>query len=567
MASSKRRRTSYLSEEDIRQILENEDLALSDTEPDYPNDDSDDDIEVQPTNVDDFEEDITSDDEDVTVVNPHPIRKNVLPSLSDTINEENYDPLPLQTPQTYRYTSRDKQITYSWTTEKSVVGRRGSENVIRNKPGPERSVARDHEDITPLEAFELFFTDNMITNITECTNKKIDVFRDKYGEKLEADDKITHIKPTTPNEIRAFLGLMYMREAMKLNLRNIHDVFYHKSSNDSFRATMSRKRFSFFCVAIQFDDASSRQERWKEDRFTAIRDIFEGFNHNCAKARVPSEYLAIDETLYPYRGSIKLRQYNPNKPAKYGLLYRSILDSTIPYTYFTLPYAGKPEAPNQYYVTGTDKYTEYFVESLKKQVDISGRNISMDRYFTSVSIAKYLLANKITLVGTMRSGRVGIPNEMKEIKQREDLFTMYAFTEDNKLLLVSYVVKKKSGKRNVLVLSTMHKDVKVTKDARLKPHVIAFYDRTKGGVDVMDMIAGNYTTKFKTRRWTMNTLAYILDTAKTNSLTIFRDLHPNTRMSSFEFVWDLTQSLIKSHVVTRQQNPLGLQQPSLAAIK
>ena len=175
-------------------------------------------------------------------------------------------------------------------------------------------------------------------------------------------------------------------------------------------------------------------------------------------------------------------------------------------------------------------------------MDISGRNISMDRYFTSVSIAKYLLANKITLVGTMRSGRVGIPNEMKEIKQREDLSTMYAFTEDNKLLLVSYVVKKKSGKRNVLVLSTMHKDVKETKDARLKPHVIAFYDRTKGGVDVMDMIAGNYTTKFKTRRWTMNTLAYILDTAKTNTLTIFRDLHPNTRMSSFEFVWDLAQS-------------------------
>ena len=87
MASSKRRRTSYLSEEDIRQILENEDLALSDTEPDYPNDDSDDDIEVQPTNVDDFEEDITCDDEDVTVVNPHPIRKNVLPSLSDTMKK------------------------------------------------------------------------------------------------------------------------------------------------------------------------------------------------------------------------------------------------------------------------------------------------------------------------------------------------------------------------------------------------------------------------------------------------------------------------------------------------
>ena len=35
----------------------------------------------------------------------------------------------------------------------------------------------------------------------------------------------------------------------------------------------------------------------------------------------------------------------------------------------------------------------------------------------------------------------------------------------------------------------MHKNVLTPRDERKKNHVITFYDRTKGGVDVMDMMA------------------------------------------------------------------------------
>ena len=59
--------------------------------------------------------------------------------------------------------------------------------------------------------------------------------------------------------------------------------------------------------------------------------------------RCPSALLAVDETLYPYMGHIGFKQYNPQKPAKYGLLYRSLCDSTVTYTYFSLAYAGKTE--------------------------------------------------------------------------------------------------------------------------------------------------------------------------------------------------------------------------------
>ena len=47
-------------------------------------------------------------------------------------------------------------------------------------------------------------------------------------------------------------------------------------------------------------------------------------------------YVDIDETLYPYRGHICIKQYNLNKPAKDGFLYHSLYDSLVQYTYFTL---------------------------------------------------------------------------------------------------------------------------------------------------------------------------------------------------------------------------------------
>ena len=71
------------------------------------------------------------------------------------------------------------------------------------------------------------------------------------------------------------------------------------------------------------------------DKFACMRSFFESFNKNISKFHYPSSYLAVNKTLYPYRGRIGFKQYNPSKPAKYGLLYRSLCDATVPYTYFS----------------------------------------------------------------------------------------------------------------------------------------------------------------------------------------------------------------------------------------
>ena len=136
----------------------------------------------------------------------------------------------------------------------------------------------------------------------------------------------------------------------------------------------------------------------------------------------------------------------------------------------------------------------------------------------------------MTVVGAMRSNRAGFPKEMKEIKSRESPSTLYTYNTDIKSVLVSYVIKTKPGVKNVLVLSSMHRNALTTRDERKKPHVITFYDRTKGGVDVMDMMAGIHTTRFKSRRWTMNALAYVLDTERTNMFTLWNEIYSDNKM-------------------------------------
>ena len=101
------------------------------------------------------------------------------------------------------------------------------------------------------------------------------------------------------------------------------------------------------------------------------------------------------------------------------MLYRSISDGTVSYTYFNLLYCGKPRKEgSQFYITGTDENTINLVKNLSKNVDLNGRNIPIDRYFTSISFAKHILAKNITVVGTLRANRKGIHKELVDMKKR-----------------------------------------------------------------------------------------------------------------------------------------------------
>ena len=72
----------------------------------------------------------------------------------------------------------------------------------------------------------------------------------------------------------------------------------------------------------------------------------------------------------------------------------------------------------------------------------------MDRYFTSVPLAKWASENNFTVVGTMRLDRIGLANEIKTMKGREEKPTKCLYQIDGDSILLSYVDKKMWEKKH-----------------------------------------------------------------------------------------------------------------------
>ena len=55
----------------------------------------------------------------------------------------------------------------------------------------------------------------------------------------------------------------------------------------------------------------------------------------------------------------------------------------------------------------------------------------------------------------------------------------------------------------------------------------------------------------------MNALAYVLDIVRTNMFTLWKEIHSDNKMGSFDFVWKLSEDLIKPRIQSRYQNVTG----------
>ena len=460
-----------------------------------------------------------------------------------------------------------------WTsTPPTSVGRQSATNIIK---GPCHELRYTQNLTDELSVFESLFDDEIKERIILCTNRKIDSIvkqlKEKKLKKFDSSKNNYWKKPLDKIELRAFIGLIYFRGLQGQNNHTTNSLFQDRLGHPLFAAVMSRNRFQYLLTVLTFDTPEEREFHWGNDRFTAIREVFNRFSRNCMKHVIPSKYMAIDETLYPMRTQVSMKQYNKSKPAKYGLLFRSINDSKFPYTYSTVVYAGKPELGHgPYYLSSVDQYVEQLVKNLKGILPIEGRNISMDRLYSGISIAKWLLSQQITMVGTMQANRIGLPDELKAASTRGEFSrTIHYELSEKKLALSSYTVNTKSkGKKNVLLLSTMRPYPGITKDDKKnKPSIFKFYDFTKGGTDVVDQRIGFYTCKAKSRRWTMTAFFYILDTIRVNSQTIHSMLKGKKvkRDDSVDFGFELVMALTKPHM--QRRSSVGLQSSILKKIQ
>ena len=256
--------------------------------------------------------------------------------------------------------------------------------------------------------------------VTRHTNKK--AFSVYSSLNLNSDSK-REWKPVTVQEIYSFMAILICSGVNNSNTDHVSDM-WHSSSYPLYRATMGINRFRNIMRFIRFDDANTRKQRKITDKAAPIRDIWTMLNKNLLQIYKPTENLTVDEQLYPFRGRTKFTQYIPSKPAKYGIKIWWVCDAENAFPLNGIIYTGKTGHIRE------KNQGERVVKELAVAYKGSGRNICMDNFFTSLSLAQQLLSWNLTIVGTLKKNKPYIPPIMGLNKSRELYSSIFAFHEN-----------------------------------------------------------------------------------------------------------------------------------------
>lgn len=438
---------------------------------------------------------------------------------------------------------------HTWSTDRPHTGRAVQANILRQTSGvnPSAGLLQAIAD-----SFNLFLTEDMLLLVVRETNRHgRQAARDWNEANVEGERRVWN--ETDVVELRAFVGLLLYAGAHKSGHESWNVMWSAKEGRPLYRATMSLNRAKELFRHMRFDNVNTRTDRIRTDKLAPIRDLWEMHVATLQRHYRPDSCITIDEQLVATRGRCSFRQYIPSKPSKYGIKIFWACDSATSYPLNGKVYVGRQPGA----AVNSNNVTD-LVKELSRPWYNTGRNLTMDNYFTSVELAVDMLAVRTTVVGTMRKNRRDIPKELLPSRAKEQFSSIFCF--DDQLTLTSYVPKKSKA---VILLSTMHHDDTVDPENDNKPEIILYYNSTKSGVDNFDHLVGQYTCKRKTRRWPMTLFYNIIDTSAVAAYVVWCCKHPEYNSGKTHkrrlFLVELAESLIQEQLIRRMSNPQAMQ--------
>ena len=216
---------------------------------------------------------------------------------------------------------------------------------------------------------------------------------------------------------------------------------------------------------------------------------------------------------------------------KYSILYWILADAKSHCCFNAISYLCKEDD------TPAVNLGTTVVTKLVKPIRNTHRNVTCDRFFTSVDLFEDLHKDNLSAVGTVKANRKNLPVKLlsSQVKERTVGDSIFVFKENT--AMVSWYPKRA---KVVLLLSTMHHDDKI--------------DR-------------------KTSRWQLAVFSNILDLSAYNAIVLYKLQPPvvlginMTYRARFRFLCALGKQLIKPNMLNRAQYPNGLNAPTVRALE
>ena len=181
---------------------------------------------------------------------------------------------------------------------------------------------------------------------------------------------------------------------------------------------MAQNSFQDIMRHLRVYDEETRAERVETDRFVAISNVWSSFVANCILLYSPGRHITVDEQLFPTKTCCCFLQYIATKPDKFGIKFWVACDLKTKYVCNIIPYLGKDPSRTTGVRLGEDVVMKLMEAFLDKR-----RTVTTDNFFTSLELAKQLLHQKTTLLGTINKVRRELPEPAKQTLDRQQYST------------------------------------------------------------------------------------------------------------------------------------------------
>lgn len=345
----------------------------------------------------------------------------------------------------------------------------------------------------PIDFYKLFLNDEVLELIVRESNR--------YGYSRNMD-----WVPTHKDEIIKLIALALQMEIVRLPTLESYwsdDPVYgcHRIGPNA----IPRYRFEELITNLHLCDNNVADGT---DKLYKISNFLHVFNKVCQDALRPGQELSIDVSRIPLRGRIVSRKSIPSQKRSHDIeLFKMLTRGG--YTYRTIVHVGE-----QVRIPAGSVIDEVVIPLLGGLLD-SGRVLFADSYCTSIPLAETLIGRKTNVVGALRRGSKGLPVTVtgQKLKKGEHLAQQKPS---------GVTILKWRGKKDVLMLSTMHDD---SMNANGKLNIIEDYKEGKSLFDVPHQKTSYSPYIGTTTKWYQKIFFHLVTkTAIVNSWRLFCDV-------------------------------------------
>jgi hypothetical protein len=170
---------------------------------------------------------------------------------------------------------------------------------------------------------------------------------------------------------------------------------------------------------MHFVDSTTQNTFFGPKKLFKIHSITDYLTNKFQSIYIPTQNIAIDGSLTPWKGRLSFGIYLPLKSSKFGIKTFELCESNTGYLWKFIVCSGSETDIETTLDHGERNKTSSIVLKLVEDLLGKGYTLWMDNYYDSPDLAAFLKRQGTNVAGTLRQNRKHVPSAMKNGKLKK----------------------------------------------------------------------------------------------------------------------------------------------------